>query len=576
MKTYRGEAVAPGVAVGPVRLTGFDQHGTHARRIAADQVEDELNHLRRALTVSREQLGEIRTEQAGRLKSEELGIFDAHIAYLADPMFVKEIEELVMEHRNTCESAIHQLIEKYDRIFELVESDALQRRAGDIRDVMMRVLRNLQEHDHSVPEGQPAAGRCILAARKLTTTDLFNLGDVEVDGIVIEEDGISAHAAILARSMGIPTISGIAELSAKLAPGAVVVVDAETGELKVDAADRDLAESTQAAERWRSLRAKAPDEHRKHITRDGVEVQLAAACGNEAEVELARTFGMDGVGLFRTELPFLQGGKPPAEEVLFAAYSRVVRTLGDAPVRFRLADLQSFHRVPGLPDASPRNPAMGLRGIRMLLHPAGQDLLRMQLRAILRAAAGSDNVGVLIPFVTGVDDVQRIKAALMEERLQLKKRDVPCSESVALAPIVEVPAAAYLLHAFLQESSYVVVALDDLQAHVLGADRDDPTVRDVYEMLHPALFELLKRMATEAEKRGKDLVLFGEAAADPVRLPFYLGLGIRNFAVAPVRLNGMLKTLDRFGTSECQAIAERVLEAPNAIAVQRVLVNLAD
>jgi len=167
-----------------------------------------------------------------------------------------------------------------------------------------------------------------------------------------------------------------------------------------------------------------------------------------------------------------------------------------------------------------------------------------------------------------------VKAAILEERLALRKRGVPCADTLYVAPIIEVPAAAYVLNTFLNESDFAVVAVDDLQAHLLAADRDNVAVREYYEMLHPALFELLARMAKEAGRKEKELVLFGESAADPGRIPLYLGVGYRSFAVAPVRLNGMLKVMGRYTIDECRKISTRVLDAPRTLDVQRVLVNL--
>src|SRR5690606_16730000 len=226
-----------------------------------------------------------------------------------------------------------------------------------------------------------------------------------------------------------------------------------------------------------------------------------------------------------------------------------------------------------LPLVPERNPALGLRGVRALFALQGGNILRLQLRAILRAAAGLDTVSVLVPFVTSLSDIQRVRAAIVEERLELVKRGEPCAERLDLAPIVEVPAAAFVCRRFMMDSERVVVAIDDLQALLLAADRDTPGVRDYYTLRHPALFELLARMAREAAEADKELVLFGEGAADADLLPFYLGVGIRSFAVAPVNLTRMLDVMERTTIEECRVIGERLLEAPRSIDVQRILLT---
>ena len=181
---------------------------------------------------------------------------------------------------------------------------------------------------------------------------------------------------------------------------------------------------------------------------------------------------------------------------------------------------------------------------------------------------------ILVPFVTSVVDLQRIKAAIIEERLALKKAKTPCVGSVRVAPILEVPAAALSVGSLLVESDFAVVALDDLQAHLLAADRDNAAVRSYHELAHPAVFEALAKIAKEAERHEREVVLFGESAADPVRLPFYIGAGYRSFSIAPVRLRGVLKILRRYSADECRRICARVLEAPRALDVQRVFVGI--
>lgn len=569
MTRVRGESVAPGIAVGPVFVRGFTAQQT-GRRIAADEVEAELNRLRDALQKSRAQIQEIKDKQAGSLGEAELRIFDAHLAYLGDAMFVTEIESQVIKERLPLHEAVQLVFAKYDRIFQLVESELLRRRASDLRDVATRLQRNLEAE--TTRGAAPPSGPYVLVANKLTTADMFNLANEKVEGIVAEEGGMSSHAAILARGMGIPTVTGIRDLPRLLRDGDLVVLDATNGELVTSPDDTTLAEATVAAQRWKASKASAaPAAAVRHQTRDGTPVRLLGSCGSLGEAELVRTFGMEGIGVFRTELQFLAEGMRPAEDTLVAAYRQVIAAQEGRPMAFRLLDVTAATRDERLRQHE-RNPAMGQRGVRGLL--ADQDLMRRQLRAVLRAAAGASGIGVMVPFVTGMSDLQRVKSALLEERVALKKAGVPCATDLSVAPVVEVPAAAMSLAALLVESDYAVVAIDDLQAHLLAADRDNAAVRTYHEMVHPAVFELLARMAKDAERREKPLLLFGESAADPVRLPFYLGAGYRSFSIAPVRLRAVLKVLARYSIEECRRIAARILEAPRTLDVQKVLVNI--
>lgn len=564
--------MAGGIALGRVYLRGFDQAEGYAPRIPSDQVEHELNRLREALEASRSQIEGIRAKQESKLAPDELRIFDTHLSFLQDPLFIDEIEKQVMHERLAVRAAINKVISDYDRIFALVENDHLRKRAGDFRDVGTRVLRNVEEAERAVQDDPPPPGRYILAAARLTTIDMFDLDDDDVEGIVAEEGGISSHAAILARSMGIPTITGINDLPSKLENGVFVVLDATIGEMVVDPDEAMIEKYRTAAEQFEAQRLVAPGEDREHATRDGTEVRILASCGSQGEVGLARTYEMDGIGVFRTELSFLSDTEVPNEDSLVKQYRDVVRQPGEQPVYFRLLDVNATTPVAGLKAMTERNPALGLRGVRRLL--SNSSLLRLQVRAILRAAQGTATTGLLVPFVTGLSDMTRVKTAILEERQALRKNRIPCAETLLVAPVIEVPAAAFVAGAFLAHSDFIVVALDDLHAHLLAADRDNASVRDYYEMVHPAVFDLVNQMAREARKHDKRLILFGEGAADPVRLPLFLGLGIRDFSIAPVRMAGLLKVLRRYTIDECRKIAEKILQAPRSLDVERILVQL--
>lgn len=572
MRVLKGQTVAPGIALGYVHLQGAESLDELPMRIASDQVEAELNGLRSALDLSRRQVEELKRKHGENLGDAELRIFDVHITYLGDPMFVDEIEKLVVDERYSVRAAIRKIAADYERIFELVENDYLRQRAGDFRDVATRVMRNLPASDDGARGVRAVTGRYVLAARRLSVNDLFKLDDEQVEGIVSEEGGVHGHAAILARSMGIPCVTGIPNLLAKVSEGSFVIVDATAGELRVDPDERLRAEYEKTAERLRGAALAAPAPELRHETRDGTPVRIRAACGNLAEVGLATRFGMDGVGLYRTELMFVVEPRLPSEDILVHHYQEILREGGEATY-LRLLDLPPNSSVPTLPSPRERNPALGVRGVRALLRDG--HVLRLQLRAILRAAQGVDGAAVLVPFVTSINDLQRVRAAIIEERHQLRKLGVPCTDRLLVAPIVEVPAAAFTCAALLNDSDFLLVALDDLQSLLLAADRDSTEVRDYYGLAHPAMFELLQRIAREAAAADKALVLFGESAADPQRLPFYLGIGIRDFAIAPANLAGVLDALQRFTLDECERMADELLEAPRSLDVQRILLRAA-
>ena len=338
---FKGETVAVGVALGPVFLQGYAAAEGYPKRVSSDQIEEELNRLRDALARSRDQIEELKDKHGGNLGRNEIRIFDAHIGYLSDPKFIDEIEQMVMEERLSVRSGIHKAVQNYDRIFQLVENDYLRKRAGDLRDVSTRLLRNIEDGETESEPNRPP-GRYILAAKKLSTADMFNLDNEQVEGIVAEEGGISSHAAILARSMGIPTITGIRDLPAKIQNGAFVILDAGSGELHVNPDARLQEEYQRTSAETKGV--EMPEQDKLHATRDGVAVQLMASCGSAGEANLARTMGMDGIGLYRTELLFLVEERMPTEDMLVHQYSEVVKGARGQRVSFRLLRPSAIRR----------------------------------------------------------------------------------------------------------------------------------------------------------------------------------------------------------------------------------------
>ena len=366
---HRGRAVAAGVALGRVRFVGYGDADSFPLRVPADQVEEELNRLREALDLGRTQIEELKSRHGDTLGESEVRIFDVHLAYLSDPMFIDQIEKLVLEERYSIRAAIQKVVADYDRIFELVEDERLRQRAGDLRDVGTRLSRNVEGVRDDAPRPEQGATavqveerggtRVVLVAKRLTVNDLFGYdGQVRVEGIVAEDGGISSHASILARSLGIPALTGVADLSSKVQEGDFVVVDAAAGELIVDPDERLRAEYEESSERTRGMAAIDVPTEAEAMMRCGTRLSLLGACGSVAEVGMARTFGMSGIGVFRTELMFfIEKDRLPSEERLAHHYAEVCRGPQDEPCAFRLLDVSPFHEVSGTPDVSERNPA---------------------------------------------------------------------------------------------------------------------------------------------------------------------------------------------------------------------------
>jgi phosphoenolpyruvate-protein phosphotransferase len=541
----QGTTVCPGVAIGPALVRDDELARVAAGRLSQGQVNDELNRFRAALEAARRQLLELKSKLEGKISTSDARIFDTHLAYLKDPIFITDVERLVIDEQMTLDAAIARVISDFDRVFKLVESEYLRERALDLRDVGIRVLRCLKTEGGEAPAvpapaAAPAAtaARYVLCAKDLSIVDMFSLGNERVEAIVTEELALTSHAAILARSMRIPTMMGVKGLLKTVKSQDALLVDATGGVLHVNPDERILAEYQQNAEVNEAVEEWVKEPTR---TRDGTAVAALAAGGNHDDVERAAASRMDGIGLYRCELLFLFDRKEADEEALTKHFTRAVELAKGLPLTVRLLDVDSKAKLEILADPSkaPKpeaNPALGVKSVRFLFQRPG--LTRTILRAVLRAGAAGD-VRVAIPFVQDVSDVRRVKEWLFDERQALRKAKVPHAQRMPIGAVVEVPSAALGAKDLYDEVDFLVVALDSLTQYMLAVDRENEELRSQFQTLHPVVLRAVRDMAAVADAQDRELMVYGEIATAPQggqfhNLQLLLGVGIRRFGVAPV------------------------------------------
>lgn len=549
----RGTPIAPGLATGTTRRPRHDLSRIPVRRVPRDQVERELNRFHKSLSGSRRQLEDLRERLRGKVPADHARVLETHVAYLQDSVFLSDVENLILGEQLTLESAIAKVILDFDRIFKLVENEVLRERAVDLRDVGIRVLRNLP-HDEGVEVPDPDQDY-VLIARELSIVDMFGLDNRLVRAIVTEAGSLSSHAAVLARSMRIPTVTGVEGLLDEVADGDFVIVDAAEGTVHVRPEELVREQFLRGAEP-REL-ARAPRSSGAPIaprTACGQRVAVAASCGNLPEVEAARAMGMREVGLYRTELLYLIEREPPSREVLAAHYRAVLEQVG-APVTFRLLDADSGARVPFLHGAREPNPQLGRVGVRALL--SRDSLLRQHLQALLRAGAQMrGGLSLAVPKVVDCGELRRVREVLFEERLALKKAGVPHAREVRVGAVVEMPAAVLGARSLAREADFLVIGLDSLQQYLLAADRDNADQADRFLRLHPVVVGALQEVVRACEATQTPLSVFGVTAASAANLPLLLGAGLRSFVVAPVALQGFLEALGAVEMGDAQRAVE--------------------
>lgn len=572
--TLKGTPVAPGLALGVVHRKDYDLSKAGPQRVPLEQVERELNRFHKALSDSRRQIESLKGRLSGKIPTEHVRILDTHLAYLKDSVFLSDVENLILNEQMALEASIGKVIADFDRIFRLVQSETLRERAVDLRDVGIRVLRNLETRGEGDKPAQKVADDYVLVARELSIVDMFNLANEHVLGIVTEEGGLTSHAAILARSMRIPTLTGVAGLLDKVREGDFVILDATEGLVRVNPDEIVRAQYSQAGvekESGTPPEASVGLARRPVKTRDGVPVTISATCGNLPEVDSAAGAGFPAIGLYRTELLYLIDRDQPSLESLVGHYASVIEHARGAPVTFRLLHADSSLEVPYLHDARELNPGLGRAGVRILL--ARESVLRRQLQALMRAmpADAEAPLSIAVPFVSDCGDLRRIKEILFEERYALRKSGVSFQDQVELGAVIETPVAALGVRDLAREADFLTVSLDSLQQYLLAADRENHELRHAFDSIHPFVLRALTSIAEACEQAARPLSVFGVTAALPANLAFLLGVGFRNVCVAPIALDELLEHLERIDLRQARRAAGLASRASCAAETQTLV-----
>jgi phosphocarrier protein FPr len=530
----------------------------------AGDADAEWSALQRALDAARHEIGRARAAAATRAGEYDAAIFDAHLLFLEDETLLAPSRAGVMEEGKSAGRSWADAVAAAAATWEALDDPYLRARAGDLRSVGDQVLRLLA----GLPARPAPRGSGVVVAGDLSPADVVGLDSEAVRGIACAFGGPASHAAILARSLGIPAVVGAGRALLAVRDGTLLALDGEAGTITVD----PPADVARAAERRRLTKAREEEAARERahlpaVTQDGVSVHVAANVAGLADVGAAVAVGADGVGLLRTEFLFLEADHLPSEDEQEAAYRAAAETLAGRPLTLRTLDLGADKPLPFLPREDERNPFLGLRGLRLSLrHP---DLLAAQLRAALRVAAAHD-VRVMFPMVATVDELRRAREALDGAREALLAEGVAVPERVPVGIMVEVPAAALLAEAFVPHVDFFSLGTNDLAQYTLAAERGNAEVAALADALHPAVLRLVERTVSAAAEGGRGVAVCGEVAGDPVAIPLLLGLGVTELSMSPARIALAKQAVRATAIARARSLAGEALAAASAAEVRRL------
>ncbi|PWC30211.1 phosphoenolpyruvate--protein phosphotransferase [Teichococcus aestuarii] len=582
--TVRGIPISPGVAIGAVYDTSEEPTVAPRRAIVAAQVEEERQRLAAAVTASRKQVAKLKA-RLGVLPEEaqeELEpLLDAYAMMLGESRLLRGARRRIGEELLAAETAVQDEAEAIAAIILAAKDDdkaGLRRRAGEVREIARRLTRNLTATPFRSLKEVPAGA--ILVAEELTPADAALLDPSRIAGVATEEGGSDGHTAIMLRALGIPSVLGCAGLTEAARRGDEAVLDGAAGTivLRPGAAALEVGQESLAAyakekSRLSKLR-RLPS-----VTLDGEEVELQANLEIPAELPLIAQAGAQGIGLLRTEFLFMNREDLPDEDAQFEAYSQIVGPMAGDGVTIRVLDWGGEKDMEALaqgvePWHSGPNPALGLRGIRMLLKRP--ELLESQFAAILRVATQGP-VRILLPMVTIPAEVAQAREIYERVIRRLRRKGVALPEKLPpLGAMIETPGAALAADAIALEADFFAIGTNDLAMYTLAVDRAEAEVAHLYDPLHPAVLRLVQ-FATEAALRLRMPVsVCGEMAGNPRLVPLLLGLGLRSLSMnasAIPRVKQMVRTLK---IDDCARFARRVMEQGDPQRIQELVLNFGE
>ena len=527
MKKISGIGASKGIAIGNLTLCVSVEDKVSRRNIT--DVEFELTRLDEAKEATIVALNTIYLNALKRVGEENSMIFQIHIMMLQDEDFFSAIQNKIREEKMNAESAVWQIGKQFSEQFAQMEDEYMRGRAADVIDISKRMIRNL---DHSLENGlDNLKDRSIVGALDLLPSETVQMDPTKVLAFVTCEGSKSSHSAILARTMGIPAVVGLADGFSELKDGMQVIVDGAQGEVLMEPDDAALMlYREKQAEFERQQQELKQIKGTKAITKNGVEVEINANIGHPSDVDIALENDADGIGLFRSEFLYMESSTFPSEEKQFKAYRTVLEKMAGKRVIIRTLDLGADKQVPYLNLPKEENPAMGYRAIRICLDR--RELFVTQLRALLRASAFG-KLAIMFPMIISVEEVTEIKSILNQVKQDLTKEKVAFASDFEFGIMIETPASVLLSDQLAKEVDFFSIGTNDLTQYTLAVDRMTHTIANMFNPRHPAVLRMIEMTVENGKKAGIWTGICGESAADTELTEFYVKIGVKELSVTP-------------------------------------------
>ena len=563
---YKGLPVSEGIALGKADIYISELAEIIPYRLKSGEAEQEIVRYREALNEVKQQLDESEQRIRRDIGDEEAEIIKSHMMIVDDPFFQEDVPRMVKEENLNAEFIILRGIRTFMEKFKTIEDEYLRERGKDIEDIGKRVIHRLLQLDTRKVLFNK---RGVVFAHELTPSDTIHFDPRKIKGMVTEVGGETSHAAILARSMGVPTVVGVENILRRVRTNDRVIVDGNLGLVFINPKPSVVKEYKKIQEDYAAYRKELEKiSILPSLTRDNIPFHLYSNIVKAPDVGVAIKYGAEGVGLFRTELPFLLSERLLTEDEQFSIYRTVAETLKEKEATIRTLDLGGDKFLPFQKIKREVNPFLGWRSIRISLEEV--DVFKVQLRALLRASAYG-KIRILYPMISSLEELRAVNQIFAEVKHEMWLRGVPYDKDIKTGVMIEVPSAAILIDKLAEETDFFSIGTNDLVQYTLAVDRDNEKVSDFYRPYNPAILWLIKRVADISKNSGRPCSVCGEIAGDPIYAVLLLGCGIRDLSMKSLSIPEVKRVLRSVTLKEARELVDKALQAGTPDEVSNLL-----
>src|SRR5438094_5549432 len=570
---FEGAGVSPGIAHGQIHVVRDDLDDVARYRISPSQVTDEIGRFEAALIQTRMQILEMQQRIAESIGAKDAAIFDAHRLVVEDRTLIDEVLRKLETDLCNVEWVFQEVATTYAETLNKIDDPYLRERALDIQDVTKRVIRNLQGKAPKTFLGLSEPH--ILIAHNLTPSDTAAMNREHVLGLATDLGSRTSHTAIMARSLNIPAVVGLHDITERLETGQHVLLDGTNGVLIVDPKTETLKRYGEVESRRVKVVAQLKElRETAATTRDGRHIVLSANIELPGDVDAVAANGAEGIGLYRTEFLYLNRTTLPTEDEQYETYQKVAERVSPDPLIIRTFDLGGDKLAPGAADKGDElNPFLGWRAIRFCLENI--DIFKTQLRAILRSSVVG-NVKIMFPMISGLDELRRAIAVLDECKVELRSSKIDMAERLDVGDMIEIPSAAICASVLAPKGDFFSIGTNDLIQYALAVDRVNEKIAHLYEPTHPAVLRLLKMIADAAHANRLWVGVCGEMAGDIALIPLLLGLGMDELSTAAILVPRVKRAVPSLTIPECRELVEETFKLDTGSEILARCLELAD